>query len=178
MWFDEIFFHRAEIAFEQSDLFTNNWNLQIMFNRLWKKKKSLKDPLFTIFFFKLLFTFFFKLHTKGGWPPARILMHSFTDTTGLLLETLWSQTIKLNHTVSNSKLQRYKNNYVQCGPSMMSWVDPYPFIESIHTLNKKVWINSNLSVWIDSNLKVWINSIKGYGSTQDIIDVPHCSYQK
>ena len=39
-------------------------------------------------------------------------MHSFTDTTGLLLETLWSQTIKLNHTVSNSKLQRYKNNYV------------------------------------------------------------------
>ena len=47
---------------------------------------------------------------------------------------------------------------IQCGPSMMSWVDPYPFIELIHTirfesihtffiegmdrLNKRVWIDS------------------------------------
>ena len=31
-------------------------------------------------------------------------------------------------------------------------------------------------VWIDSNLRVWINSIKGYGSTQDVIDGPHCTF--
>ena len=43
------------------------------------------------------------------------------------------------------------------------------FIESIYTLNKRVWI--------DSNLRVWINSIKGYGSTQDVIDGPHCMYE-
>ena len=45
--------------------------------------------------------------------------------------------------------------YVQCGPSMMS------FIESIHTLNKRVWIDS----------------IKEYGSTQEVIDGPHCMCQ-
>ena len=39
-------------------------------------------------------------------------MHSFTDTTGLLLEALWSQTIQLNHIVYNSKLHRYKKNYL------------------------------------------------------------------
>ena len=72
-----------------------------MFNRLWKREKSLKDPLFTFFFLHIIYLLFFELHTKGGWPPARILMHSFTDTTGLLLDTLWSQTIKLNHNVSN-----------------------------------------------------------------------------
>ena len=47
--------------------------------------------------------------------------------------------------------------YIQCGTLMMSWVNPYPFIESIHTLDKRVWIDSNLRVWIDSNLKVWID---------------------
>ena len=57
--------------------------------------------------------------------------------------------------------------YIQCGLSMMSWVDPYSFIESIHTLNKKIWIDSNLTVWIDS--------IKGYQLTQDVIDGPHCT---
>ena len=38
---------------------------------------------------------------------------------------------------------------IECGTSMTSWVNPYPFIESIHTLNKKVWIDSILRVWID-----------------------------
>ena len=36
---------------------------------------------------------------------------------------------------------------IQCGLSMMSWVDPYPFIESIHTLNKRVWIDSRRHWW-------------------------------
>ena len=38
------------------------------------------------------------------------------------------------------------------------------FFESIHTLNKRVWI--------DSNLRVWINSIKGYGLTQNWAKIP------
>ena len=38
--------------------------------------------------------------------------------------------------------------YIQCGLSMMSWVDPYPFIESTLTVNKRVRINANLRVWI------------------------------
>ena len=31
---------------------------------------------------------------------------------------------------------------------------------------------------MDSNLRVWIDSIKWCGSTQDIIDSPHCNFKK
>ena len=48
-------------------------------------------------------------------------------------------------------------------------VDRQWCLESIHTLLLK-------RVWIDSNLRVWIDSIKGCGSTQDVIDGPHCTY--
>ena len=40
--------------------------------------------------------------------------------------------------------------YVQCGPSMMSLVNPYPFIESIHTLLLSVWIDSTKRIRIES----------------------------
>ena len=61
------------------------------------------------------------------------------------------------------------NQNLKCGPSMMSWVDPYPFIiESIHTL-RFVLIHTLF-------LRVWIDSIKGYGSSEDVIDGPHCIY--
>ena len=53
--------------------------------------------------------------------------------------------------------QTFANHYIQYEPSMTSCVDPYPFIESIHTLHKRVWIDS----------------IEEYGSTQDTIDGPH-----
>ena len=33
--------------------------------------------------------------------------------------------------------------------------DPYPFIESIHTLNERVCIGSNLRVWVDSRRHWW-----------------------
>ena len=46
-------------------------------------------------------------------------------------------------------------------------VDHQWCLELIHTLNKKVWI--------DSNLRVWIDSIKGCGSTQDVIEGPNCT---
>ena len=51
---------------------------------------------------------------------------------------------------------------------MLSLVDPYPFIETIHTLRFES-IHTLL-------VRAWIDSIKGYGSTQDIIDGPHCTY--
>ena len=47
---------------------------------------------------------------------------------------------------------------IQCGSSMTSWVDPYPFIESNRPKYKRIWIDS----------------IKGCGLTQDVIDSPHC----
>ena len=42
-----------------------------------------------------------------------------------------------------------QERYIQCGLSMISWVNPYPFIDSIQTLNKRVRIDSNLRVWIN-----------------------------
>ena len=51
-----------------------------------------------------------------------------------------------------------KSLNLQCGLSMMSWVNPCPFIEMIHTLRFES-----------------IHSIKEHGLTQDITDGPHCS---
>ena len=49
---------------------------------------------------------------------------------------------------------------IQCEPSMMSWVDPHPYI----------WLDPLQSNgWIDSIIK-WC------GSAQDIIDGSHCMY--
>ena len=46
---------------------------------------------------------------------------------------------------------------VPCGPSMMSWVDPHPFIESIHTLlRRRVWINSRRHWW-STLYELWIS---------------------
>ena len=58
--------------------------------------------------------------------------------------------------------------YIQCGPSMTSWVDPHPPSQKGMDQLKRVWI--------DSNLRVWIDSIKGCGLTQDVIDGPHCTF--
>ena len=57
---------------------------------------------------------------------------------------------------------------IQCGPSMTSLVDPHP--------SSQKGLDRLKRVWIDSNLRVWIDSIKGCGSTQDVIDGPHCSF--
>ena len=56
---------------------------------------------------------------------------------------------------------------VQCGPSMTSWVDPYPFNELVHTL---YWVDPYPFIeGMDQllNKRVW---------TQYIIDGPHCMY--
>ena len=68
------------------------------------------------------------------------------------------------------KLRDRNGNYdiIQCGPSMTSWVAPHP--------SSQKGVDRLKRVWIDSNLRVWIDSIKGCGSTQDIIDSPHCIY--
>ena len=57
---------------------------------------------------------------------------------------------------------------IQCGPSMTSLVDPHP--------SSQKGVDRLKRVWIDSNLRVWIDSIKGCGSTQDVIDSSHCSF--
>ena len=46
------------------------------------------------------------------------------------------------------------SRFLQCGPSMTSWVDPYPFNGMVR-LNKRVWIDSILKVWIDSRCHWW-----------------------
>ena len=56
--------------------------------------------------------------------------------------------------------------YVQCGPSMTSWVDPHPFIESIHTLRFE-----SIHTLLSRSTPFWE---EGCGSTQDAIDGPHC----
>ena len=58
---------------------------------------------------------------------------------------------------------------IQCGPSMTSWVNPHPSSQKgMDRLKSKGMDHLNKRVWIDS--------IKGCGSTQDIIDGPHCNY--
>ena len=61
----------------------------------------------------------------------------------------------------------WDNVLIQFGPSMTSWVDPHP--------SSQKGVDRLKRVWIDSNLRVWIDSIKGCGSTQDVIDGPHCT---
>ena len=56
--------------------------------------------------------------------------------------------------------------YVQCGPSMTSWVNPHP--------SSQKGVDRLKRVWIDSNLRVWIDSIKECGLPQYVIDGPHC----
>ena len=41
----------------------------------------------------------------------------------------------------------------------------------VHTLNKKVWIESNIKGMDRLNKRAWINSIKGHGSTQEALTV-------
>ena len=60
-----------------------------------------------------------------------------------------------------------KSAKIWLSKSIFYSVDRQWRLESIHTLNKRVWI--------DSNLRVWIDSIQGYGSTQNVIDSPHCT---
>ena len=57
--------------------------------------------------------------------------------------------------------------YIQCGPSMTSWVDPHPFIESIHTLRFE-----SIHTLLSRSTPFWE---EGCGSNQDIIDGPHCT---
>ena len=51
---------------------------------------------------------------------------------------------------------------------MTSWVDPHPFIESIHTLRFEL-----IHTLLSRSTPFWE---EGCGSTQDIIDGPHCKY--
>ena len=71
--------------------------------------------------------------------------------------------------------------FLLCGLSMTSWVYPYPFIESIYILRFESIHTLFLRLWNDQacdrlNKRVWTDSIKGYGSTQDVIDGPHCVF--
>ena len=62
----------------------------------------------------------------------RIYLHFVITGTAKFLKhrkgTTESSFIKINQSTYHFGI------YIQCGPSMTSWVDPYPFIESIHTL--------------------------------------------
>ena len=71
---------------------------------------------------------------------SRLQIFTNQSDTGICTENIYNQTTIMHN--------------IQLGPSMMSWVDLYFFIEAIHPN--------------------YINSIKGYGSTQDVIDGPHC----
>ena len=52
-----------------------------------------------------------------------------------------------------------QERYIQCGPSMMSWVDPYPFIESIHTLKSKGMDQLNKRVWINFKKSLTVHTV-------------------
>ena len=52
---------------------------------------------------------------------------------------------------------------------MTSWVDPHPFIESIHTLRFE-----SIHTLLSRSTPFWE---EGCGSTQDVIDGPHCIYK-
>ena len=134
------------------------WSSLIHFGQIWSKKIRNKTAIFILF--KNVST----LYTNILWY-MQPLKSSQTQTDRRRQTQKDGNTHR--HRSSNSSLDIQYKGFIQCGLSMMSWVDPYSFIESIHTLNKKIWIDSNLTVWLDS--------IKGYQLTQDVIDGPHCT---
>ena len=69
-----------------------------------------------------------------------------------------------------SLIQNYLDGVIlQCAPSMTSWVNPHPFIELIHALRFE-----SIHTLLSRSTPFWE---EGCGSTQDVIDGPHCTLQ-